>query len=361
VSQQAIDQPTNVRIGEEIPVENLLGYLRENLPIDIANIEIFQFPGGHSNLTYLVKFGEAEYILRRPPIGAKIKSAHDMGREYAILSSLEDIYSKIPKPILHCEDESIIGSPFYLMTRVEGVVLRKSLPKGIELTEATMRELSTNFIDNLVDIHTLNIASTDLRDFGEPQGYVERQISGWIRRYKNAKTEENSQFQLITVWLNENTPKESSAALIHNDYKYDNLILSPSNVTNIEAVLDWEMATVGDPLMDFGCTLCYWIEPNDPTELHSIDFGLTTLPGNLSRTQLVERYFERSPWDERNMLYYYVYGLFKLAVIIQQIYARYANGITTDKRFAQFNLAVRALGEVASLAINKKRIDNLSS
>lgn len=354
------DQPTEIRKGEELPSDALHTYLITQIPGATGEIEILQFPGGHSNLTYLIKLGDREYVLRRPPIGAKIKTAHDMSREFTILSGLDGIYAKIPKPILMCEDESVIGAPFYLMERVHGLVLRKAKPSGVDLSPQAMRALSESFIDNLIDIHSLDIQDSSLAQLGHPEGYVERQITGWVGRYQKAKTEEIPEIEKVAIWLQDEMPAESGTALIHNDYRYENLILDPSDISRIRAVLDWEMATIGDPLMDLGCALCYWIESNDPPELQSVAFGLTSFPGNLTRAELVARYFERSNKQEREMLYYYVYALFKLAVIIQQIYARYAKGLTQDERFAHFDQAVKALGAVAHLAIQKGRIDRLA-
>ncbi|MBI1730476.1 phosphotransferase family protein [Candidatus Acetothermia bacterium] len=351
-----LDQPKSVRAGEELSIELLQNYFKTHFPEIRGPIEITQFPGGHSNLTYCVKSGTQEYVLRRPPFGAKIKSAHDMGREFKILSRLIKVYEKLPHPLIYCEDESVIGAPFYLMERVQGVILRREPPAGLALTRNTMERLSESFIDNLVEIHSLDLERTGLNELGHPQGYIERQITGWTERYQKARTDEIPELVQVAAWLQENQPIESGVALIHNDYKYDNLVLNPEKLAEIRAVLDWEMATVGDPLMDLGCTLSYWVDPSDPAELQALRFCPTTLPGNSTRAQLAERYFQQLGKPVVDMLFYYVYGLFKLAVIIQQIYARYARGFTRDERFAHLNLGVRALGAVAEQAIGKRSI-----
>jgi aminoglycoside phosphotransferase (APT) family kinase protein len=352
-----LDQPQAIRAGEELNTHQLEVYLKANIPGLHDALVIRQFPSGYSNLTYFLKFGERELVLRRPPFGAKIKTAHDMLREYRILSGLFEVYPKVPRPLLHCDDESIIGAPFYIMERVKGVILRAQPPSGINLSPESMRRLSESCIDNLAAIHRIDYVKTGLSDLGKPEGYVERQIRGWTQRYQNAKTDDVKEIDEVIEWLHKNLPTDSGAALIHNDYKYDNLVLDPNDLANIFAVLDWEMATIGDPLMDLGTTLGYWIEPDDPAEIRL--FGLTALPGNLNREQLVARYLEKSGSEIPNVVFYYVYGLFKIAVIVQQIYSRYQRGLTQDKRFASLAQVVRACGKTAAVAIARGRITRL--
>jgi aminoglycoside phosphotransferase (APT) family kinase protein len=359
-----LDQPTVVRRGEELDVGKLQAYLSvqsEFIPdLDAPiTVEVEQFRSGHSNLTYLLRVGERELVLRRPPFGAEIKTAHDMGREYHILSHLADVYPRAPRPLLYCEDESVLGAPFYVMERLKGVILRASVPKGLEIFPAMMRALSENFVDNLVEIHGIDYEAASLRDLGHPTGYVRRQIEGWTRRYQKARTDDVPDIERAAAWLAEHIPPEVGTSLIHNDYKYDNLVLDPNYLSRIIGVLDWEMATIGDPLMDLGTSLGYWIDPDDPTEIQSLPFGLTALPGNLNRRELAQRYAERSGRDLSRILFYYIYGLFKIAVIVQQIYARYKAGLTQDERFAMMIYVVQVLGKAAVLAIEKGRIDDL--
>jgi aminoglycoside phosphotransferase (APT) family kinase protein len=358
--QEWIDQANTVRQGEELDTKALVDYLRDNLPeLDVSELQVMQFPSGHSNLTYLLQVGERELVLRRPPFGAKIATAHDMQREFHILSHLVKVYSKAPRPLVYCEDPAVLGAPFYIMERLEGVILRSAAPKGLKLTADQMRSLSENFIDNLVEIHQLDYTAAGLGDLGHPEGYVRRQIEGWTRRYHNSRTDDIPEIIRVADWLTENLPPEVGASMIHNDYKYDNLVLNPEQLSEIVGVLDWEMATVGDPLMDLGTSLGYWVDPDDPPQLQSMAFGLTTLPGNLNRRQLAERYARKSGIDLTNLTFYYVYALFKIAVIVQQIYARYKAGFTHDERFATLIFAVQLLGKVAVQAIDKGRIDNL--
>lgn len=354
---QIIDQPTGVRKGEEVDIAALEAYVRTHLAVAGGPFVVEQFPSGFSNLTYLIRLGNRELVLRRPPFGADIKSAHDMGREFRVLSGLIKVYEKVPAPLLYCDDSSIIGAPFYVMERVKGVILRRQPPKGLSLTPDIMRGLSETFVDTFVALHQVDVAATGLADFGRPEGYIERQISGWRRRYKNAVTDDVPEMEQVGTWLDENMPGESGAALVHNDFKYDNLVLDPEDLTKIIAVLDWEMATVGDPLMDLGTTLAYWSEQGDPGEMTM--FGLTHLAGNLNRQQVVERYAAKSGAEIRDPLFYYVYGLYKLAVIVQQIYARYKKGLTQDSRFAGLIHLVRACATMATRALDKNRIYEL--
>jgi aminoglycoside phosphotransferase (APT) family kinase protein len=355
------DQPTPVRSGEELDSSALELYLCAHVPDLDGPISISQFPAGHSNLTYLVRAGEREFVLRRPPVGARIRSAHDMAREYNILSRLVRAYPKVPRPILLCTDESVLGAQFYVVERLSGVILRTSPPDGLELPPTLMHTLSKRLVDELAEIHAVDYAAVGLSDLGHPAGYVQRQIEGWTRRYRNARTDDIPAIDRVATWLADHLPVEAGAALIHNDYKYDNLVLDPGDLSRIIGVLDWEMATIGDPLMDLGTTLGYWVEADDPAEMRLLAMVPTTLPGNLTRRQLAQRYAERSGRDISNILFYYVYALFKIGVIAQQIYARYQAGLTKDERFATFIFAVRMLSGAAELAIEKGRIDDLGN
>lgn len=361
MSTKWIDQPATVRQGEELDTARLGTYLSQYVPDLGGPIAVEQFRSGYSNLTYLLHVGERELVLRRPPFGARIKTAHDMGREYRILSHLAGVYPRVPRPLLYCKDESVLGAPFYLMERLKGVILRASAPEGLELSPSLMRGLSKNLIDNLVEIHGLDYKAAGLGDLGHPVGYVRRQIEGWTKRYHNARTDDIPDIERVTAWLAEHILPEVGASLIHNDYKYDNLVLDPHDLSRIVGVLDWEMATIGDPLMDLGTTLGYWVDPGDPEELKLLAFNPTVLPGNLNRRQLAQRYAEQSGRDTSNILFYYVYALFKVAVIAQQIYARYRAGFSKDERFAALIYVIRLLAQMAVLAIEKGRIDDLSA
>ena len=355
-----IDRSSSVRQGEELPAELLFEYLHTQLPDLTQPLNVEQFPSGFSNLTYLLRAGDRELVLRRPPVGAKIKTAHDMSREYRILSHLYPVYNKVPRPLLFCEDESILGAPFYVMERVTGIILRAQRPKGINLGPEQMRRLSQAFIENLAEIHELDYEAAGLGDLGSPQGYVKRQVEGWTKRYFNARTDDVPEIEKLAVWLDQNLPADSErSGLIHNDYKYDNLVLAPDDLGRVIAVLDWEMATIGDPLMDFGTSLGYWVETDDPEVWQRYGFGLTSLPGSFTRTELLEHYTQRTGRRVDDPVFYFAYGLLKIAVIVQQIYFRYQKGLTRDPRFAGLGALVKACGDLAQRAIERRRIDAL--
>jgi aminoglycoside phosphotransferase (APT) family kinase protein len=306
-------------------------------------ITVEQFPSGHSNLTYLVRLGDREFVLRRPPFGSRVKTAHDMGREYRVLSKLHSAYPPAPKALHYCDDHCIIGAPFYVMEPVRGVIIRRDPPTALPFPPETARRLSESFIGNLVRLHSLDYEAIGLGDLGKPQGYLERQVRGWTERYHGSKTHELPEVERISEWLKEAMPSTSLAALIHNDYKYDNVVLDPTDVTRIVGVLDWEMSTIGDPLADLGTTLTYWIDPNDPEELQKIRWCPSSYPGSLSRAQLVDHYAKETGRDVSRIVFYLVFARFKLAVIDQQIYYRYHQGLTKDPRFAALPDVVKTL------------------
>jgi aminoglycoside phosphotransferase (APT) family kinase protein len=259
--------------------------------------------------------------------------------------------------LLACDDPEVIGAPFYVMERVAGVILRNRVPPGLNLTADMMERLCLALIDTFVELHAIDYIAAGLGELGKPAGYVARQVGGWATRYANARTDDIPELEQVSAWLAAHLPASSEATLIHNDFKYDNVVLDPRDLSRIVAVLDWEMATLGDPLTDLGTTLAYWMEQSDPAPLRQ--FGLTTLPGNLDRREWAARYAERSRRDVSGILFYFVYGLFKNAVIVQQIYARYRKGATQDQRFAGLIDMVRAYGQLAARAIERDRIDRL--
>ena len=327
------DQAGTVRAGEELDLARLQPFLQEHFgPSGPVSVE--QFPSGHSNLTYLVRLGSREVVLRRPPFGSKVRSAHDMAREYRVLSKLHAAYPVAPKALLYCGDLSILNAPFYLMEPIRGMILRRDPPPGVLFAPQTARRLSEAFLDNLARLHRLDYAAIGLADLGKPEGYLQRQVKGWIERYHGSKTHDLPEVERISAWLTERMPVSHETALIHNDYKYDNVVLDPGDATKIVGVLDWEMCTLGDPLTDLGTALAYWTDPQDPEELQEIRSAPTTLPGTLTRAQLVERYAIASGRDPGDMIFYLTFARFKVAVIIQQIYYRYAQGLTQDARFA---------------------------
>lgn len=339
------DQPHHIRPGEELDRNRLNAYLHEHAPSVGEVTEITQFPGGFSNLTYCLTTAQKQYVLRRPPFGANIKSAHDMGREFKVLSTLMPHYNKIPQPVIYCEDEQVLGAPFYIMERLEGVILRASNAFKNKPDEQMLHAMSLALVDNLVQLHALDIESTGLVQLGKPEGYVQRQVEGWIKRYYAAETDTIDSMNAVAQWLPKHIPDSADASFLHNDYKFDNVVFDVNDLPRIVGVLDWEMSTVGHPLMDLGASLAYWSEPED--DEHIRFFNLTWLPGCLSRKEVVERYAQKSGRDVSNILFYYVFGLFKNAVIVQQIYARWKMGHTRDERFGKLLPVVVSLGNKA--------------
>ena len=333
-----------VREGEAFDLEAVEQYLREHVDdVPEGELRVSQFPSGASNLTYLLKIGDWEGVLRRPPLGPVPPKAHDMGRESGILEKLNAVYPLAPRPYFFCEDESVIGTPFYVMERRTGVVLDDSFPDGVESDEEMRRGISRTLVDTLVELHAVDVREAGLGDLGKPDGFLQRQTEGWISRYEKAKTDEIEEVEPLTDWLARDIPESPPPTVIHNDYKLNNLVLDPEDLTQVRAVLDWEMATVGDPLFDLAVSLSYWIEADDPEELKAVMPTVTATPGFMTRKELIDLYAKESGRDLSEMHWYVVFGYFKLAGILQQIYARWKNGQTTDERFATFGERVRTL------------------
>lgn len=313
--------------------------------------EVAQYPGGFSNLTYRLSTSTGtDVVLRRPPEGVLTGTAHDMPREARILSVCELRGIPAPRALITCEDPSVIGAPFYIMEKVEGVILRGAkAPAGYDA--ATFAILGERFLDTLVAIHGATPSDPVIGGLGKPMGYVQRQVEGWTSRYAKARTDDVPSVEDLARWLDANQPGESGACLVHNDYKYDNLVLDAKKPGRIIAVLDWEMATVGDPLLDVGTSLGYWVEEGDHPAFKSLGLGMTALPGNLTRAQLWERYLKKAGRSMRPATWYHAFGVFKIAVIAQQIYARHKKGQAPDERFAALDGAVKLLGEMGGAIV----------
>ena len=349
-------ETTRVRQGEELDIERLASYLADTLERGAGSLNIKQFPSGASNLTYLISIETDDYVLRRPPFGNTVKSAHDMRREFDVLSKLSTVYAPAPKPLLFCDDLSVIGSEFYLMERRNGLIIRGRSPEILERSPELQRQVAESFIKNLAGLHALDYEAAGLGELGRPEGYARRQVEGWTKRYFAAKTDEWPELENAIEWLGRNIPAESGASLIHNDYKFDNIMLDPADLPKVTAVLDWEMVTVGDPLMDLGTTLGYWMSADAGDEMLNMPFNPRVLMENISRSELVEMYSNASGRETPYIVFYYAFGTFKIAVIAQQIYARFVRGFTQDPRFAGFGKFVGALGRIAEHAIAKENI-----
>jgi aminoglycoside phosphotransferase (APT) family kinase protein len=343
------DRPAAVRQGEAFETQAVEQFLKDTISGLDGSLAVAQFPSGFSNLTYMIRVGDREMILRRPPFGTKARSAHDMSREYRILSALHPIFPYAPKPLAYTDDPAIMGCPFYVMERIKGIILRKDLPEGLTLSPNDARRLCENLIDVHLELHAIDYRQAGLEDFGRPEGYVQRQVQGWSRRYVASRTDDAPDFEPIMAWLHDKMPPATTRhTIIHNDYKLDNVVLDPDSPLHIIGILDWEMATVGDPLMDLGNSLAYWVQADDPEDLQSIRLMPTNIPGALTREELVARYCEKSGTPPGNFDFYYCFGLFRLAVIAQQIYYRYYHGQTRDRRFKTLIVAVHNLGKAAS-------------
>jgi aminoglycoside phosphotransferase (APT) family kinase protein len=338
-----------VRKGEELNLAGLEQFLRSNIEnLPNSPLEILQFSAGHSNLTYQIKVGEWEAVLRRPPLGPVAPKAHDMEREFKIISELHPVFSVTPKPILFSSQETIVGSPFFIMERKNGIVLDTSFPDEITITKELCQQLSEIMVNKLVELHGINYKDTGLGAISRPEGFTERQVHGWIGRYERAKTDDVDAVETLKKWLTDNTPVQQSTAIIHYDYKFNNAMFN-ENLTDMVGLFDWEMTTVGDPLADLGVVLGYWNQVDDPEDLKK---GLGKAPvtvndGFFTRRQFIELYAKKSGRDVTDMNFYLTFAYFKLAVICQQIYYRYKKGQTNDLRFANFNFKAKLLMEHA--------------
>jgi aminoglycoside phosphotransferase (APT) family kinase protein len=338
-----VAETIEVREDEDFDRAAAERYMREHIEgLPEGELEVRQFPSGASNLTYLVKIGDWEGVLRRPPLGPVPPKAHDMERESRLLMKLHEAYPLAPGPYFFTDDESIIGAQFYVMEHREGVIVDDSFPKGVEPTEELCRGMSQMVADTLIELHAVDWKEAGLEELGRPEGFLERQVKGWIKRYNEAKTEEIEEVESLTEWLSEGIPESPSATIVHNDFKLNNLVLNPDDLTEVRAVLDWEMATLGDPLFDLAVSLSYWFEPDDPQEIKALP-TVTDTPGFWTRKEFIDYYAQKSGRDLSDMHWYMVFGYFKLAVILQQIYARWHKGQTKDERFADFDERVRNL------------------
>ena len=347
-----------VREGEELPEEKLKLFLEKNGLIDSkeGDCQITQFSNGFSNLTYLIKVGERELVLRRPPAGA-IKRGHDMGREFKVLSKLHRVFPQAPKAFIYCDDNLIMNVPFYVMEKLHGIVLTDIQMRKSMVDALGFRHAAQTWLNTFVDLHQVDYKAAGLSDLGRPEGYVGRQVLNWGKQYLRAATQEISEASKVMQWLEDQQPIDYGYSLIHNDYKYNNVMYADDTWKKIVGVLDWEMCTLGDPLMDLGTSLSYWMMESDSQELkQAIPDSTTWQPGNPSREDLVQMYAEKSKRQINHLTFYYAYGLFKVAVIVQQIYFRFHKGYTIDQRFAQLDVAAKALIRMAWKAIQLNRI-----
>jgi aminoglycoside phosphotransferase (APT) family kinase protein len=347
-----------VRKGEELNEVLLKKFLQENTLINSVESDLFvqQFTHGYSNLTYLLKIENNQYVLRKPPIGA-IKRGHDMKREFKVQSGLSKAFSKVPKMLAFSDDETVLGSDFYIMEKVEGIILNFKEAKQRKITPNNYKTIAKSWLETFVELHNVDYKKIGLSDLGKPEGYVERQVTNWGKQYLKAKTDEYPEAAMVMQWMQENQPKKYDHCLIHNDYKYDNIVFKDDSWQEVSAVLDWEMATLGDPLMDLGTSLGYWTVTTDNDFVKQGIPSPTIFEGNPIRSEIAKMYAEKSGRTIDNLVFYYVFGLFKIAVIAQQIYYRYQQGFTTDPRFANLNKAAELCCKLGLKAIKTNKID----
>jgi aminoglycoside phosphotransferase (APT) family kinase protein len=351
------DEYGEVRSEEQLDWPRLAAYLRDKLPGCDAELTVKQFRGGHSNLTYLLRFGEQEWVMRRPPFGPLPVGGHDMGREYRVLSRLWKVFKPAPRGMLYCEDTSIIGAPFFIMERRKGILIRMRVPLPPELPQdpATFKRVSEGFIDTLADLHAVDYQAIGLGDLGKPAGFVERQIKGWMARWEKAKTREVPLMNQLGAWFLEHLPHSQAPALIHNDFFLHNVMLGLDDPGKVVGVFDWEMSTIGDPLIDLGVTLGYWRDRTDPPDLLDLSQGHvhTIAPGFLTRDEMAERYARRTGRDLSEIAFYRAWAHWKNATVVEQIYARYVRGQTSDPRFANMGNQAPALAYAAAMVASQ--------
>lgn len=355
MSGTLLEETIAVRRGEDFDREAVRRYLLEHVegvPADLP-MEVRQFPSGASNLTYLIRIGDWEAVMRRPPFGPLPPKAHDMKRESQLLMRLHPVFPLVPKPYVFCEDESVIGAPFYVMERKKGVVLDRQFPPGVAVNEAVCRQISYAVVDTLVQLHQVDYREAGLEEFGRPEGFLERQVRGWIGRYERVRTEEIPVVDRVSRWLLDHLPVSRGTTIVHNDFKLNNMLMS-QDLSQVVAVLDWEMATIGDPLFDLGVTLGYWVLADDPELLKRGLPTITTTPGFIRREEFIERYAQKTGRDVSNIDYYLTFAHFKLAVVLQQIYYRWKIGKTQDERFASFGEMVRNLMMYAAELVERQ-------
>ena len=338
-----LDQAKDVRRGEELDIERVDAWLKQQLPELDGSPSVTQYSGGASNWTYCLTYPSAEYILRRAPKGTKAKGAHDMAREYNLQNALQEAFPLVPKMIALCQDDSVLDSDFYVMEKLTGLIPRKNMPRGLTLSEKDTRALCEAMIDAMVSLHSVDLEKSGLTDLAKGEGYIDRQLNGWATRYTDAKTWNVPSGKKVIQWLNDNKPAKETICLTHNDFRFDNLVLSPEKPSEILGVLDWELATLGDPLMDLGNSLAYWVEANDDFLAQSTRRQPTHLPGMMTRQEVIQYYLNKRGMTDVDFRFYEVFGLFRLAGIAQQIYYRYHHKQTRNPAFKNFWIFVHYL------------------
>lgn len=355
---EELNKTVEIREGEELDIIVVDAFVKERIDGLVGTPVVRQFASGHSNLTYSLQYENRNLVLRRPPHGTRPKSGHSMIREFSVMNALKPVFSSVPETFFHVGDEdSPLGAEFYVMEQVDGRKLDRDIPTEWNFGEEEGRKLCTSFFDKLIDLHNVDFKAIGLGDFGKPEGYVSRQVLGWNGRYEKAMTDDVESFEDVRKWLETNMPDgEVGHSILHGDYRLDNVILDEHNPFNIIAVLDWEISALGDPLMDLGNTLAYWTQADDPDEMKMFRSQPSYAPGMLTRQEICDMYAKKTGYDLSKFDYYLVYGVFRLAVIIQQIYYRYYHGQSKNPTFAIFGERTNVLGNYARQLIEKSNI-----
>lgn len=343
-------EPETVTVRPEaaIDLDVVDHFLRGRLPHTNGPLEVVQFAGGHANLTYLLRFGDHEYVLRRPPSGPVAPGAYDMAREFRVLSALWPVFPPASRPFLFCDDTSVLGAPFFVMERRRGLVIRKEMPSAYLNRPDLYRRLSEAMVDTLVALHAVDYRAVGLETLGKPEGFVERQVNGWIKRWERVKTaHEIPLMDELGRWLLAHLPRSPAPTLLHNDYKLDNMMVDPADIAHILALFDWDQCTLGDPLIDLGLLLNYWTQADDSPGRQSLAQAPTTLPGFYTRAEVLQRYAERSGRDVRAISFYETFALWKTATVCMQLFVLYKNGQLQDERLSNFNQRAELLAEAA--------------
>lgn len=352
-----LDKAGSVRQGEELDLPRIDQFLKSHLPTLHGEPRLEQFAGGASNLTYLLAYPDSDLILRRPPFGHKAKSAHDMLREARIMTALKPVYPYVPTVLATAQAGEVMDVDFYVMERIKGIIPRQNLPKSLNLNPEKTRQLCINVIDKMIELHQVDYQAAGLSNLGKGGGYVKRQIDGWTDRYDKARTPDVGSFAEVMAWLKAKMPSQDVATcLIHNDFRFDNVVLNPENPLEVIGVLDWEMATLGDPLMDLGNTLAYWVQADDDGVMQMMRRQPTHLAGMLTRQEVIDYYGQKTGYQVDNFDFYSIYGLFRLAVIAQQIYYRFYHGQSKNNQFAMFGQMVNYLEQRCLALIEKSKL-----
>jgi len=348
------DKAGQVRQGEELELDKLNPWLKQQIEGLSGEPTVRQYSGGASNWTYCLSYPEREVILRRAPKGTKAKGAHDMGREYRLQQALKPVYGYVPEMLAHSDDPELIGTEFYVMEKINGLIPRKNMPKSLELSAQQARQLCINALDSLIELHQVDYKAANLSHIAKGEGYIQRQIDGWIKRFRNAKTWNVPSGNYVINWLTDNIPSNEIICLTHNDYRLDNLVLDTQDPTHIIGVLDWELATLGDPLMDLGNSLAYWVQDDDDFFAKSTRMQPTNLDGMLTRQEIIDYYLDKTNFNVENFTFYEVYGLFRLAAIVQQLYYRYHHKQTRNPGFKKLWVFVHYLLHRCRRAIKQR-------